>query len=134
MPAVDLVALIRQLPGDSRLAHSETDGWGPVEENHARLVDLAYHQAELEHLARTVDPDDPEIRRQRAEAKRRGVKPPPHPIVAPVAARPVRIAERMWAEYHAELEQYSLGSPEQQSTLISLDEFERARGIVTEHQ
>ncbi|MEV6897446.1 hypothetical protein [Amycolatopsis sp. NPDC051372] len=134
MPAVDLVTLIRQLPAESRLAQQETDGWGPDQENQARLVDLAYYQVERAYIAANTDPEDPELRYQRAEAKRRGIKPPPAPIIAPVALRPARVAERMWAEYHAEVEKYSIPDDRPQGTLIPLSEYERARGIVTEYQ
>lgn len=50
-----------------------------------------------------TDPEDPEVKRARAERKRAGVKPPPRPIIFPVARRPEAEHGEMLLEAHEEL-------------------------------
>lgn len=129
MPAVDLVELIRKLPPDSALCRAESDNWGPVDENAARMLDIEAFRVELEWADRHADPEDRELQRERALAKRDGIKPPPHPIIPPVAARPPRVAMQRWQEYHAEVEKYQLDSGPQ---FVTLDEFDEALEVVEE--
>lgn len=77
MPVVDLVDLVHGL-----------DHWGWHEENTARLLEAQAYKLELDWVDRITDPDDPEVKRDRAQAKRAGIRPPERPIVPPVALRP----------------------------------------------
>lgn len=94
MPATRLVALVEGLD----------EYWGPHEENTARLMEILACQLEWDWADRTIDPEDPAVKAERARAKRR--KPPAHPIVAPVAFRPKRFADERTREYLAELERH----------------------------
>lgn len=116
MPAVELVALIHGL-----------DAWGEHEENTARLLDIRAYELDLAWSDRTVDPNDPEVLRARAHAKRAGIKPPPRPLVPPVALRPPAAAEERLREFIAEAEQYQ---PQQAGPRqVSSDEFDEALGL-----
>lgn len=116
MPAVELVALIRGL-----------DAWGEHEENTARLLDIRSYELGLAWSDRTIDPSDPEVVRARVQAKRAGLRPPPHPLVPPVALRPPVAAEERLREFIAEAEQYQPqpAGPRQ----VSSDEFDEALGL-----
>lgn len=116
MPAVDLVALIRGL-----------DAWGEHEENTARLLDIRAFELGLAWSDRTVDPNDRDVVRARLEAKRAGLKPPPRPLVPPVALRPPGAAEQRLREYIAEAGQFQ---PQQAGEhQVSSDEFDEALGL-----
>jgi hypothetical protein len=108
-------ALRRLLLGD----HAE---WGPDEENRARLLEVESYRLDLDWLTRITDPDDPEVVRERVEAKRRGDKPPPRPIIPPAALRPHELAEHRWQTY---LEQLAWQEPEPSKQLVTTDEFDR---------
>lgn len=73
--------------------------WTSTDENIARLVDRDDYYLRSMYSQWTHDPDDKEAARERAERKRRGVKPPPEPLVAPVAVRPPKAATEMWHDY-----------------------------------
>lgn len=108
-------ALRRLLLGD----HAE---WGPDEENRALLLEVQAYQLQLDWTDRTTDPDDPAVRRERAEAKRNGLKPPKRPAVPPVAQRPAGIAEERLKAYIDELVSHE---PKPTKELVSLEEFNR---------
>ncbi|MFD8496343.1 hypothetical protein [Amycolatopsis sp. NPDC059657] len=131
MPAADVVALIRKLPADSALAQAENDGppWGIVEENAARMLDIAAWQAELEWVDRITDPEDRAVKRERALAKRAGIKPPNHPIVPPVAYRPPKIAELRWNEYNAAVELYNAQNEPAEVRHVSSADFDSIMGL-----
>ena len=95
MPASRLVALIL----------APEDHWGPHEENTARLLEAQSYALEFEYADRTIDPDDPAVKAERAKNKRR--KPPPHPIVPPVAFRPKKYADERMAEYVEQISKYA---------------------------
>lgn len=118
MPVVDLVALINGL-----------DSWGPHQENTARLFEVQSYQLELDWVSRTVDPDDPEVKRERLEAERNNVKPPKHPIVPPIALRPPEWADERIASYMEEITAQMV--PARESQLVGTDEFDAALGLAT---
>ncbi|WP_409186495.1 hypothetical protein F9C11_20590 [Amycolatopsis sp. VS8301801F10] len=138
MPAADLAALVRRLVRipDSALGDLLSDGvaaWGPHEENTARLLEAQEYALQLTWNDRTIDPDDPELRKERAIAKKNGLKPPPFPMIPPSAIRPPKLAQARVDAYMAEVQRYQ-NPPKPEPQMITLDEFERAKGIVTEHQ
>ncbi|WP_116206223.1 hypothetical protein [Amycolatopsis circi] len=138
MPAADLAAFVRRLVRipTSALADLLSDGeaaWGPHEENTARLLEAQDYALQLTWNDRTIDPDDPELRKERAIAKRNGFKPPPFPMIPPSALRPPKLAQARVDAYLAEVHRYQ-NPPKPEADVIPLDEWERAKGIVTEHQ
>ena len=52
-----------------------------------------------EYRSWITDPEDPEVKRAQAMRKARGIKPPQHPILAPVALRPKQFAEIRRKQY-----------------------------------
>jgi hypothetical protein len=137
MPAVDLVAYVHRLTRirDSALYDHLSDGlthWGPHEENTALLLEATAYELELAWSDRITDPDDPKVKRDRLLAKRAGIKPPPHPLIPPVAHRPDSLAERRLREYIEALERYQAGPPPEVKYLTSRD-FDRELGLTAEH-
>lgn len=103
-PARDFVAVVRQTleTRGTALNHAvlgDQAEWGLHQENTARVLDALYHQAETSWVDRTTDPDDPEVKRARAEAQRSGRKPPPHPPIRPVALRPASVAAQVMGHF-----------------------------------
>lgn len=132
LPAVDLVSLIRKLPADSALAREEAGVWGDWDahkENTARLLEIEAYKLELAWIDRTTDPDDREVRRARLEAERAGIKPPPHPMIPPIAMRPAELREQRLQEY---LDSVAAHSPGSDAQLVGTDEFERRLDLVIE--
>ena len=119
-----------ETPG-SALHRTVAGGWGPHEENTARLYEALSYWLELAWVDRTTDPEDPQVKRERAEAKRAGIKPPPHPLIPPVALRPSEIADQRFQAYLDEVGQYQTKSQEQQGgkRQVSSDEFDRIMGL-----
>jgi len=135
MPAVDFVALVQQLvstPGTALRRHllGDSAAWGPHEENTARLLDLTEHEVQTSWTDRITDPDDPEVKRERAEAKRRGQKPPPSPLILPVALRPEKVAEQRFTEY---VEAAAKLAPTRVKESVSTSEFDAALGLEVEY-
>lgn len=62
--------------------------WASTDENIARLVDREDYWLNSEYTSWVQDPDDDEIKAERLRRKRLGIKPPPAPILYPVAERP----------------------------------------------
>jgi hypothetical protein len=130
IPARDLMALIRKLPEDSALVREETGPWGSwdARENTARLLEVMSYLLDLEWTDRISDPEDRELKREQAAAKRAGLKPPERPIVPPVAMRPQELAEERFEKYAVDMASYQVkANPKpQQSTRAS---FEASWGI-----
>lgn len=127
MPGVDFYAHVRRLPsvrGSAlrRLLLGDEAEWGPDEENRARLLEVQAYVLELDWIRHTTDPDDPEVRRDRLEAKRRGEKPPPRPIVPPAALRPTQLAEQRFQEW---IDQLAATVPKPAKERVSLAEFDQ---------
>lgn len=68
-------------------------------ENLAMLLDRDDYWLNSEYAQWTTDPDDPEVKAARAQRKRSGIKPPPRPLLAPIALRPREIAEVRAKQY-----------------------------------
>jgi hypothetical protein len=134
MPAVDLAARVHRLAKipSSALADLLTDGtaeWGPHEENTARLLEAQDYALQLVWVDRTTDPEDRELKRERAAALREGIKPPKRPMIPPTAYRPKPLAAQRLQEYLDLVEAYQLPDGPQ---FLSLDEFDAALDIDTE--
>lgn len=138
MPAQDLPDVIRQLVSTRGSAlRRELLGdyaeWGAHEENTAQLLDIRAYELDLAWADRTIDPEDREVRRERMEAKRRGIKPPEHPIVPPVAHRPSDLAQERLKQYLEKVaEQRVDEEPEEADGLVSMSEFNRRLGLIAE--
>lgn len=134
VPATDVVSICRGLVRQRGSAlrtellgdHAE---WGHAEENAARLLEVALWQAGMEWADRIHDPDDDaEARRARLDAKRRGVKPPPRPIIPPSAERPKDIAEARFQAYIDEVTQHT-GNAAADKSSSDREAFERAHNL-----
>lgn len=109
--------------------------WGAHEENTARLLDIRAYELELAWADRTIDPDDRDVRRERLEAKRNGIKPPEHPIVPPVANRPSDLAEQRLKQYLEQVStQQTKREPETTTGIVSMAEFNRKLGLIAERR
>ncbi len=73
-------------------------------ENVAMLVDRDDFWLTSEYRSWITDPDDPEVKRQRALRKRDGRKPPDQPPLRPVALRPAELDDKRRDEYKARAE------------------------------
>ncbi|WP_432845972.1 hypothetical protein ACQPXB_35865 [Amycolatopsis sp. CA-161197] len=136
MPALDLVAHVHRLTRirDAALYDLLSDGlshWGPHEENTALLLEAQSYALELSWVDRITDPDDPAVKRERAQAKRAGIKPPPHPLIPPIAHRPDSVAEQRLREYLDAVARYQTGPPPDVRHLTSV-EFDRELGLIDE--
>lgn len=114
MPGAELVNLVLQLSQE----------WGPHEENTALLLETLTAQLDWGWADRTVDPDDPEVKAERARSK--GIKPPPHPILRPVALRPAAQDEARWQSYVQEISKYA---PAPKDPWEQLDEWKRQNKV-----
>lgn len=74
------------------------------------LVDRLDYWLTSEYTSWITDPDDPEVKRRRAEQKRAGVKPPPQPMITPVAHRPKRVADELVKELVTRTKQQKQGT------------------------
>lgn len=127
-PAVDWPDIIRQLgeiPGSAmrRQLLGEHGDWGAHEENTARLLDIQAYWVDWSWSEKTVDPNDPAVRRERLEAKRKGATAPKRPLIPPVAARPQGIAEQRLTEYLERVTDH-MGTASDRR-MVSTDEFDR---------
>lgn len=133
LPVSDLMALIRKLPGDSALAREEAGPWGNWDahkENTARLLEIEAYKLELAWIDRTTDPNDREVKRERLEAERAGIKPPPHPMIPPIAMRPAEISEERLQEYLDAVS--SFNAPNRETRMVDSEEFDRLMGLIIE--
>lgn len=89
------------------LGEQEEAAWSYTDENLALLVDRLDYWLTSEYVGWVTDPDDPEEKRKREERERSGVKPPPVPIIQPVAKRPPGPAREVAQLVEAMREHYS---------------------------
>jgi hypothetical protein len=101
--------------------------WGHLAENVARLVDIMNAWLNYEYSSWTADPD--EVEAQRKARKKAGVKPPPFPLIQPVAARPKSLQDDLLNEYVDRAAEFRLPVDEAAPRLISSDEFDALLGI-----
>lgn len=80
--------------------------WSYTDENLAMLIDRLDYWLSSEYTQWTTDPDDPEVKRARAERKKSGEKPPPNPIIIPVAQRPPEQAKAAWEDLVRQREEH----------------------------
>ena len=83
------------------LSDADSSKWTFTDENLALLVDRLDYWLSSEDVGGVTDPNDPGEKRRREERKRQGIKPPPVPIIPPVAKRPpekARQAEELAAQ------------------------------------
>src|SRR5690606_8061967 len=81
LPAGDVAALIAD-------ANRREDQAARDAENLAMIVDRLNFEMTFDYVGAVTDPDDPEVKRDRALRAKHGIGAPPLPIVAPVAQRP----------------------------------------------
>jgi hypothetical protein len=77
------------------LGEQEETAWTYTDENLAMLIDRLDYWLSSEYVGWVTDPNDPEEKRKSEERKRSGVKPPPVPIIPPVAKRPPDVAREV---------------------------------------
>lgn len=86
------------------LAARLSKNWTRQDENQAQLVDLLSYWLNAEYVNWTTDPEEAkELAADRSEKP----KPPPFPIIEPVAHRPPAIHEAALDRYRKLLEKYS---------------------------
>lgn len=111
MPWVDLAILADGL-----------DEWTATDENIARLVDREDYWLNSEYRSWTTDPDDPEVRDERTRRKLLGIKPPPAPILWPVAVRPAELQDELMERATADARKAAT-APRKKITIAQLHEM-----------
>ena len=130
-PAQDLSAAVQNLPPDSATHRSELGDmwdWNHLAANMATMVDLLAYWLQAEYAKWIHDPDDPEVKREQARRKREKIKPPPIPLVPPIAHRPPSVAEKYVADYLMQVSTYGADQPIDRTPgkrRIGSDEFDR---------
>ena len=105
----------------------ELADWGMHEENTARLLDVLSAGLGYDYASWTSDPE--EMAAEQRRRRKAGIKPPPNPVIPPVASRPGVIASRLIDEHVAMLEQYQLLPKKPERRMVSSDEFDRLNGL-----
>lgn len=75
-------------------------------ENLAMLVDRDDFELNFDYTNAVTDPDDPEVKAKREQRERLGIKPPPLPILRPVAHRKPEITAEMVTQYREAVAEY----------------------------
>lgn len=101
--------------------------WNHMAANIADLVDLASYWLHAEYAKWTYDADDPETKKQEKARKAAGVKPPPQPLIPPVAHRPPSIAEEYVRRFTESAP--AVAEPVPSRRWLTSDEFDRALGL-----
>lgn len=120
-----MVAAIRGLPLGSATARAELGDrvdWNHLAANVATLVDLMSYTVHAEYAQWITDPEDPQVKADRERRKRAGIKPPPFPIIPPVAFRPDSIATEINTAYEQLVERFAehgLEQPREASPAIA---------------
>ncbi|MBF5002217.1 hypothetical protein IRT45_34435 [Nocardia sp. BSTN01] len=104
MPYRDVAALLTD--SAARDTQSARDS-----ENIARLVDRLDYLLNFDYVGGTTDPDDPEVKRDRERRKAAGIKPPPLPILAPIALRDPDVTAELAERARAEHQKYEVPPP-----------------------
>lgn len=120
----DLVDQILRQPGTALRRELFGPEWGYHEENTARLYEALAHTVKHDWIDRITDPEDPEVKRERAEAKRSGRKPPERPVLEPVALRPPEWADRRAEQWLQEIEAATKQPGRVERRFLSTAEFE----------
>jgi hypothetical protein len=130
MPAVELESLLANLPPTAQTVrhemgadlHDWSHGLAYLNINTARLVDLLEAWLNHEYASWTADPD--EVEKERRRRKHRGQKPPPMPLIEPVAARPTQVHDLLAEVHRQQLEEYGQ-LPKVISQQLSSSEWDR---------
>lgn len=93
--------------------------------NVARLVDVMEYWLDTEYARWTTDPTD--LKRQQARNRRDNIKPPPFPLIEPVAARPPSVHAEAVAMFEELAERFGRQA-------VTRAEFDAAMGIEDEVQ
>jgi hypothetical protein len=106
-----------------------------MQDNLAHLVDLVNWFMQTKYASWTVDPDSRDYRDEARRRKAQGWKPPPFPLIAPVANRPASLHQQHMDAYEALVEQYRQAPAAddepvyERGRLVSSTEFDRALGF-----
>lgn len=65
------------------------------------------YKVHAEYMEWITDPEDPEVKAEAEHRKRAGIKPPPIPLVPPVAVRPESVAADYEASYRQLVERFT---------------------------
>lgn len=121
MPFPDVAALIDD--AGARDAQRARDS-----ENLAMLVDRTDFDVNFDYIGAVTDPEDPEVARERALRKKHGIKPPPLPILAPVAQRDPKFTAELIGRYRAAQQPYQIPEDKPKNTLDLLNRSRREAG------
>ncbi|OZE90212.1 hypothetical protein CH302_27565 [Rhodococcus sp. 15-2388-1-1a] len=108
----DLCALVHD-------ALARDDQQGRTDENIAMLLDRDNFELDSLYSQWTTDPNDPEVKASAADRKRRGIKPSPQPLIAPIALRRPELQEIYIKQYAEAVQRYS--TPERDRKLSLAD-------------
>ncbi|MGW0043479.1 hypothetical protein [Rhodococcus sp. NPDC003348] len=106
-------------------AAEQDDRAADLAENVAMLVDREHYWLTSEYASWTTDPDDSEVKAARAQRKRDGVKPPPRPLLAPIARRSTAATAELLAQHLADVARYT----KLPDAPLSVAEYNRLQGI-----
>lgn len=94
--------------------------WSRLADNVARLVDLVEYWLRAEYAKWTADEDEIQA------ARRNRRKPPPFPMIPPVASRPPSLHQRLLDGYEALSSEFDVDAGPR---MVSDDEFDRLLGL-----
>ncbi|MDF3308710.1 hypothetical protein P3H15_27205 [Rhodococcus sp. T2V] len=94
-------------------------------ENLAMLVDREDFYLTGEYVDKITDPDDPEVKAARERRKRAGIKPPPVPVLRPIALRRADLTELRTEQHDALMAQFTQPRAAAPDDRVSADEFKR---------
>jgi hypothetical protein len=122
MPYPDVAALIED--AEARDAQHARDS-----ENLAMLVDRQDFETRFDYVSGTADPDDPEIKAERAQRLKHGIKAPPMPIYAPVGLRDPKITAELVERYREAQKPYQVpeDKPKSKFDLLNRSRAEAGR-------
>ena len=101
--------------------------WGHLAENVARIADMLWFWLSSEYASWTADPDELDAERRRR--KRDGYRPPPEPLVEPVASRPPSLHEQLVEDYAQNAIAAQNPTVEIADRWLTDDEFDRVMGL-----
>ncbi|OZD74898.1 hypothetical protein CH273_25770 [Rhodococcus sp. 05-339-2] len=113
MLCADLAALVEY-------ALARDDQQGRTDENIAMLLDRDNFELDSLYSQWTTDPNDPEVKAAAADRKRRGIKPSPHPLIAPIALRRQELQEIYIKQYTEAVQRYSAPQSDRKLTLAEV--------------
>lgn len=93
------------------------------------LIDRIDYTLNSAYYDRITDPDDPELKSERARRDALGIKPPPLPLIPPIALRSEQYHKARVAVYEALVDRYK--TPDDTGQL-TVEQYMRLRGIPIE--